>query len=565
VVQADDDDPLDNTVAVHYHPFDFTNDITASDGHTVDLFQPSINLTKSAETLSKAGDPVEYTITLSNTSSADTPDLVCRVTDALLGNHGATLASGTDVAFVVPFTIPADFVGDDFVNTALVDCSPVGFPNVYHDEASWSIELFQPSVTITKDGPPTAFVGQTITYTYTITNTSSLDTPDLVLDSLTDTGDNNGGAGLGDLTGYPSYNSDCNVLGSDPGEVCTFTVDYMVLAGDDNPLDNTVTVHYHPDAFENDISDSDDHSLTILPPPGVGTPGFWLNHPEVWDGVPSNDDSFAGKNNFPPGDILYPVDSDGDGDVDGDDELGILIGDWNRNGICDVLEDCIFLSVEDALDILDSGNQQQTNDKRLTLARALIATWLNIIAGNESDCIDDQVDAGVDWLLARAPDGNPLLGGTPVKGKAWSQSGGEAIYLALDYYNNTGSTCALDRDIEIEVEKDGALTDDADISGGLSEGDTITYTYVMTNTGVAAVTEVTLSDPHAGLSAFSCGAFVNGLSGLAIGASATCTATYLVTGADIGAGSISNTATAIADAPNGHFLLDIDTLTITFP
>ncbi len=60
------------------------------------LFQPSITFDKSVDAhLSKVGDGVTYTLTLNNTSSADTPDLVCTINDPTLGiNKNVTLASG---------------------------------------------------------------------------------------------------------------------------------------------------------------------------------------------------------------------------------------------------------------------------------------------------------------------------------------------------------------------------------------------------------------------------------------------------------------------------------------
>jgi hypothetical protein len=129
------------------------------------------------------------------------------------------------------------------------------------------VNLFQPSVTIDKDGPELGVLGAPVTYDYTITNTSSPDSPNLILDTLIDSGDNNGGAGLGDLTGYGTYNSACDNLA--PGVSCSFSIVYVIQVGDDNPLDNTVEVHYHPFGFLNDISDSDDHSIEVLPPSAV--------------------------------------------------------------------------------------------------------------------------------------------------------------------------------------------------------------------------------------------------------------------------------------------------------
>jgi uncharacterized repeat protein (TIGR01451 family) len=71
-------------------------------------------------------------------------------------------------------------------------------------------------------------------------------------------------------------------------------------------------------------------------------------------------------------------------------------------------------------------------------------------------------------------------------------------------------------------------------------GETITYTYVLTNTGNVALGEpFTVSDDKInGGTAFTCGAATS----LAVGASVTCTATYAVTLADLDAGKVVNTA-----------------------
>lgn len=142
---------------------------------------------------------------------------------------------------------------------------------------------------------------------------------------------------------------------------------------------------------------------------GVGTPGYWKNHHEVWAGLPA-----------------------------------IVIGDYNMNWVCDAGENCLTLSNEDALFLLNSRNYKGGKDKRYTLYRAVTAAWLNLLAGNEDSCISDTIDATIAWL---AENGNPLVDGDgePVKRKFWSGEGNE-LYKALDIYNNLGSGCAADRD-----------------------------------------------------------------------------------------------------------------------
>jgi uncharacterized repeat protein (TIGR01451 family) len=70
-------------------------------------------------------------------------------------------------------------------------------------------------------------------------------------------------------------------------------------------------------------------------------------------------------------------------------------------------------------------------------------------------------------------------------------------------------------------------------------GETIGYRFVVTDTGNVALSKVGITDGLPGLSAISCPR-----SSLAPGASETCTASYVITNADVSAGQVVNTATA---------------------
>lgn len=83
-------------------------------------------------------------------------------------------------------------------------------------------------------------------------------------------------------------------------------------------------------------------------------------------------------------------------------------------------------------------------------------------------------------------------------------------------------------------------------TGPVAVGSTVTYNFLVTNTGNTALTSVTVVDPKPGLSAVSCPGTT-----LAAGANMTCTATYVVTAADQTSGSITNTATTTGQPPTG--------------
>lgn len=262
-IQEGDNDPLTNTVEVHYHPDGFPNDITDTDNHTVELFQPSVDVNKTGDALSKVGDTVTYYFTITNTGSDDSPDLVlASVTDTLLGdlttlatsNGCDTLGYGESCNFSKDHVVPGG--SDPLVNTVSALYHPDGFPNDIEDQDSHSVNLFQPRVQVIKTGDTLSKEGDTVTYNFTINNTSSMDSPNLLLDSVGDTV-------IGDLTATANSNG-CGSLA--PSGSCNFSVNRTVVGTDPDPLVNVVTVHFHPDGFPNDVSHTDDHSVDLVHP-----------------------------------------------------------------------------------------------------------------------------------------------------------------------------------------------------------------------------------------------------------------------------------------------------------
>ncbi|WP_088974304.1 DUF7507 domain-containing protein [Micromonospora coxensis] len=85
-------------------------------------------------------------------------------------------------------------------------------------------------------------------------------------------------------------------------------------------------------------------------------------------------------------------------------------------------------------------------------------------------------------------------------------------------------------------------------------GDTVTYRYVVTNTGNTTLTSVTVTETDFSgtgpAPAIGCGDVPNGALTLDPGASVTCTATYTVTEADVATGTITNTAVATGAPPD---------------
>ncbi|MBF4619451.1 DUF11 domain-containing protein, partial [Clavibacter sp. VKM Ac-2873] len=90
-----------------------------------------------------------------------------------------------------------------------------------------------------------------------------------------------------------------------------------------------------------------------------------------------------------------------------------------------------------------------------------------------------------------------------------------------------------------------AVVKSADPSSIMNAGETVSYSFVVTNTGNVTLTDATVAETQfSGTGTAPVVTCPTGASSLAPGASVTCTASYVATQADVDAGSITNTATA---------------------
>ncbi len=232
---------------------------------------PHVSVEKTGDALSKIGDPANYTFTVTNdgdfplTRTSIIDDVLGDITDdvglnAAIANYvsscGASLAVGASCTITLTYTIPAGSP-DPLVNTVTVTYTPAAGSAVT-DSDDHSTNLFQPAVQIVKTGPANATIGSTVTYSFTITNQSSADAPNLVLQSVNDDK-------IGDITAAAAAAvPSCSTLASSAS--CTFTANYLIPAGATSPLANVVEAYYKPYGFPNEIRDTDDHSLTLLSP-----------------------------------------------------------------------------------------------------------------------------------------------------------------------------------------------------------------------------------------------------------------------------------------------------------
>ncbi|MEI3847067.1 DUF7507 domain-containing protein [Microbacterium sp. CCNWLW44] len=112
----------------------------------------------------------------------------------------------------------------------------------------------------------------------------------------------------------------------------------------------------------------------------------------------------------------------------------------------------------------------------------------------------------------------------------------------------------LPDDPEIELVKTGALAQGS--TGAV--GDTVEYTFTVTNTGNVTLTGVSVTDKLDGLSALVYGPWPGTEGTLRPGEQVTARATYVLTQADVNTGLVENTATATGTPPAGDPVTDED-------
>ena len=204
-VTAGDPTPLVNTAAAAGTDAS-SQTIIAWTTASVDILRPAIALNKTADPVqAQDGDTITYNYTITN--PGNTPLSAISVTDDKI--EDVTYQSGDtngneilDVdetwVFAATYTITTE---DDspLVNTATVSGTDALSRSVESEEDTASVDILQPAIAITKTAEPEqAYEGDTITYTYTVTNPGNIPlsnvsvTDDKIEDVIYQSGDTNG-------------------------------------------------------------------------------------------------------------------------------------------------------------------------------------------------------------------------------------------------------------------------------------------------------------------------------------------------------------------------------------
>ncbi|MGF6822309.1 putative repeat protein (TIGR01451 family) [Microbacterium sp. ZKA21] len=476
-----------------------------SDDDTITLFVPAVNGVSLDKTAGEAtdvdgdgslgaGDTVQYAFTVTNTGSTTLAGIA--LTDEMLGgfvecqNPGGLLAPGATVdCGPVTYTLTQDDVDAGSVhNTATVTAlSPAG-PITDTAEADATIdgtdaiELRKTVGAVTDvDGDGRYGEGDEIEYAFTVINGG---TTTVTLDALTDAtlGGDLGCFAEGAVTLAPTESADC-------GPVAYAITQEDIDAG---VVDNTATVE--GDGLE---PVQDDGSAQVMI---AGAPRIDLLKTAT-----------------------APVDADGDGMIGTGDEVSysFTVTNTGTTTLTDVaIDDPLLGGALDCAALED----------------------LSLAPGDDVEC-----GPVVYALTQQDVDAETVHNDATV---AAQSSAGEARDAASTDTPIAGTDA-------IELVKTAGAPTDVDGDGRIGAGDTVDYSFTVTNTGTTTLTAAAIDDALLG-GALECPDLASAV--LAPGDDAACgPVAYALTQEDVDAGVVRNTASVSATSPSGSVTDDAET------
>ncbi|GAB48512.1 hypothetical protein MOPEL_073_01530 [Mobilicoccus pelagius NBRC 104925] len=479
--------------------------VTASDSTTTPL--PSnggLTLTKTATNTTHAGatpntgDQISYSFTVKNTGATTLTNVA--VTDPEVGRvacSDTTLSPGASTACTASKTYAvtsADVSAGSVVNIASATATSGGktvsadaLATVLIAPANPEISLTKKIVEITDSAPVGLDAGDLVTYSLTVTNTGNVPVRTIYAD---DTGLNIFGISCRNELLAPGESTTCGVDTGDGTGSKTLTLPIGQVALDAGKLSNSATAYAYGPVSKTTVSASDTATLDLTA-----------------DSRFKNALQLTKKS----GQI---VDANGNGITDEGDAIGYAFEVKNTGS-----------QTLNLLEVNDPG----LVTKHLTCEYAIIRPSETTICISKTGHVleEAEVIAGTYTNKATAQAKTPQ--GTVVTS------------------NEASATSTIPNTPTIKLEKiAGPVTDVAGTPAGDSRGDTIAYTFRVTNTGGVPVTGATITDAKLKLDGVACGGGT-----IAPGATLDCaipasSATYTLTRADVNAGEVVNTATATA-------------------
>ncbi|WP_219818320.1 DUF7507 domain-containing protein, partial [Clavibacter michiganensis] len=460
---------------------------------TVTFSKPSVGMVKRADTpvdingngLTDAGDAIQYSFDVTNTG--DVPLSNVSVTDAKAGAvtcPSAPLAPQATVTCqaAAPYTITtADQNAGAVNNTATASGTP---PNTTTPVTSTPSTTTTPtknpvqSLTLDKTATPSdaaSFtVGRQITYSFLVTNTGNVALDGVGIDETTFTGS-------GTLS---SASCPATALAAGASTTCTATYTVTQADVDAGGVSNTAVAKGTPRGSATPITSTPD--TVVLP---------GLNTPAITVAKTASPTTIAAAG----AEVTYSFVATNNGNVTLTN-VAINETQFSGTGTAPVIS---------------------CPSSAASLAPGASVTCTATYTATQAD-----VDAGRITNTATAT-------GVPPRGNAVTSDPSQAVVTA-------------------DPAPSIAVVKSADPSSIAKAGETVTYSFAVTNTGNVTLEDAKVSETRfSGTGTAPVVSCPSGAAFLAPGASVTCTASYVATQADVDAGSITNTATATGTPPSG--------------
>ena len=255
------------------NPLDPITPVTAEADHTLVANQtPKIILEKSVPegtSFTKAGDKITYTLKVTNTGNVVLKDLV--LNDPMLGGNIPLMVTQlkpgetTEAQNPLIYTVTQEDVDrGEIVNTAEVQALPPGtdIPLTAQDQVAVTGQI-NPKIELLKDVDPVNYVkeGDTVSYNFTVTNAGNVNLTNIRLEDP-----------LLNLKGIDTVLPDKSLA---PGQSTSLTVTYQVTQTDidQGSILNTATVTGQPPLIPNrtetPVTDTDDAKTETTKQPAV--------------------------------------------------------------------------------------------------------------------------------------------------------------------------------------------------------------------------------------------------------------------------------------------------------
>ncbi|WPR73990.1 gliding motility-associated C-terminal domain-containing protein [Algoriphagus sp. NG3] len=543
------------------------NEITDEDEVIITADQRGeIEIDKSSDVTSydSPGDIITYTLIVTNTGNVTLSDVT--VEDPLTGldQNIGTLAPAEVITLTESYTVTQTQIDAGQVeNTATVEGLTPNDNTVTDEDDVTVLALQAAAIEVKKTAVPRIYdvEGDVITYTIVVTNTGNVTLSGVTLEDP--------------LTGYSE-----NIGTMVPGEELTFTTAYIIVQQDlenGNVLNEVMVEGTTPDSST--VEDEDDVRVFADGEPGIeilktATPLTYdeagetisyelivsnVGNLELYDVEITDPQVIATPIEIPSLAVgesaTYTLTRDvTQADIDNGfftNSASVTAQDINDNQVTDVDNATVVARRAAGLEITKSASPNLFDAAGDVITYTLTLTNTGNVTITDVHVVDPLT--GLDAVIPTLEPGQSLDRTTTLTVTQEQMNEGRIVNNATAEGITPSGRVLTDNDRAVVLgRRNGEITVEktANTTGYSNEGDVLSYSIVVANTGNVTLTDVIVEDPLTGME--------EEIAALAPDESQAFTTYYTVTQADVDSGEVLNTVTASGDTPINRRVTDTD-------